>query len=86
MCRTCGCMTCVGCDSLNITRIDRVNRSPPVQHQTHVQKFRPLIVLSEIGCPRCHRDFDDCGLRGDALRWSDLHRTSEISGKHGCVV
>ena len=86
MCRTRGCTTGVGCDSLNITRVDRVNRSPPDQHQMHVQKFRPLIVLSEIGSLRCHRDFDDRGLRGDALGWSDLHQTGEISGKHGCVV
>ena len=45
--RTCGCTTGVGCDSLNITRVDRVNRSPPDQHQTHVRKFRPSITLSE---------------------------------------
>ena len=86
MCTTRGCTMGVGCESLNITRVDRVNRSPPDQHETHIQKFKPLIVLSEIRRPRCHRDFGDRGLRGDSLGPSDLHRTGEISKKHGCVV
>ena len=86
MCTTHGCTMGVRCESLNITRVDQVNRSPPDQHESHVQKFRPLIVLSEIRRPRGHRDFGDRGLRGDALGLSDLHWTSEISRKHGCVV
>ena len=86
MCKTRGCTTGVGCESLNKTRFDWLNRSPPDQHQMHVQKFRPLIVLSEIGCSRCHRDFGDRGLCGDALGRSDLHLTGEINGKHGCVM
>ena len=45
--RTRGCTTGVGCDSLNIMCVDRVNRSTIDQHQTHVQKFRPSIALSE---------------------------------------
>ena len=42
-----GCMTGIGSHSLNITRVHQVNWSPPDQHQTHVQKFRPSIGLSE---------------------------------------
>ena len=37
----------VGCDSVNITRVDQVDRYPPDRHQQHVRKLRLSIALSE---------------------------------------
>ena len=45
--RTRGCTMDVGCDSVDITRVDRVDWSPPNHHQQHVQKCKPSIALSE---------------------------------------
>ena len=37
----------VDCNNIDMTRFDRVDRSPPNHHQKHVQKYKPSIVLSE---------------------------------------
>ena len=82
-CRQHGSTVGVRCDTVNITRVDRVDRSPPNRHQHHVRKLRPSITLVKIRRLRCYRDFGNRGQHVDASRWFDLHQTGEKRGRRG---